>query len=130
MLLNICYSSSVLQEFHLSGYEVWWKLTNVLKEATSSVSTVRMVEPATSNFMVEKEGTVNFCQSTRCHNQDDSSLYRHCYENLKYHSNAQNAKSISSSVHKITSCLKFFRFLKIKIIANKQLQNTLQCCVL
>jgi len=84
-----------------------------------AVSTIKMEEPTTSNFMVEKEG-INFCQSTWCHNQDDSSLYRHCDENLKYHSKAHNATSISSSVHKIASCPKFFRILKIKIIANKQ----------
>jgi len=85
MLLNICYSSSVLQEFHLSGYEVWGKFTNVLEEATGSVSTIKMQEPTISNFMVEKEGMINFRQSTWCHNQDNSSLYRHCDENLKYH---------------------------------------------
>ena len=70
--------------------------------------------------MAEKEGMINFYQSTRCHNQDDSSLYRHCDEKLKYHSQAINAKSISSSAHKIASCPKFFRTFKIKIIANKQ----------
>jgi len=110
----------VLQEFHLSGYEVWWKLTNVLNEATSSVSTIKMENPTTSNFMVEKEGMINFYQSTWCHNQDDSSFYRHRYENLKYHSKANNATSVSSSVHKIASCPKFFRIFKIKIIANKE----------
>ena len=70
------HSSSVLQEFHLLGYEVWWKLTNVLEGETGSVSTIKMEEPTTSNFMVEKEWTINFYQSTWCHNQDDSSLYK------------------------------------------------------
>jgi len=63
-----------------------------------------MEETTTSNFSVEKEGMINFYQSTWCHNQDDSALYRHCYENLKYHSKAKNCTSISSSVLKIT-CL-------------------------
>jgi hypothetical protein len=99
---HLLHSSSV-QEFHLSGYEVWYKLTNVLEEATSSVCNIKMEEPTTSHFMVEK-GMINFYQSTWCHNQDDSSLYRHCYENLKYHSKAKNATSISSSVHKTASC--------------------------
>ena len=116
-LLN---SSSVLQEFHLSGYEVWWKLTSVLEEGTRFVSTIKLKEPTTSNFIVEKEGMIDIYQSTGCHNKDDSSLYRQCYENLKYHSKAKNATSISSSVHKIASCPNFFRILKIKIIANKQ----------
>jgi thiol-disulfide isomerase/thioredoxin len=93
MLLNMLHSSSVLQEFHLLVYEVWWKLTNVLEEATSSVSIIKMEEPTTSNFKVEKEVMINFYQSTWCHNQDDSSLYRHCYENLKYHSRAMNDTS-------------------------------------
>jgi len=111
MLLNICYSSSVLQEFHLSGYEVWWKLTNVLNEATGSVSTIKMEEPTTSNFMVGKEGMVNFYQSTCCHNQDNSSLYRHCDKNLKYHSKVnKNATSISTSAHKIASCPNFSEY--------------------
>jgi hypothetical protein len=100
--VHLLRSSSVLQEFHLLGYEVWLKLTNVLEEATSSVCTIKMEEPTTSNFMVEKEGMINFYQSAWCHNQDDSSLYRHCYENLKYHSKTKNATSISPSVHKIT----------------------------
>ena len=132
MLLNICYSSSVLQEFHLSRYEVWWKLTNVLKEATGSVSTIKMEEPTTCNFMVGKEGMINFCQSTRCQKQDDSSLYKHCYENLIYHSKAQNATSISSSAHKIASFPNFFRILKIKITAKKQYQKeiTVLCFVM
>jgi len=82
--------------------------------------------------MAEKEGMINFYQSTRCHNQDDSSLYRHCNEKLKYHSQAINAKSISSSAHKIASCPKFFRIFKIKIIANKQQQKqiTMLCFVM
>ena len=54
---------------------------------------------------------------------DDSSLYRHCYENLNYHSKAKNDTSISSSVHKIAVCPKFFTIFKIKIIANKQQQK-------
>jgi len=109
-----------IQKFHLSGYEVWQKLTNVLEEATSSVSTIRMKEPTTSNFLVGKEGMINFYRSTWCHNKDDSSLYRHSYEILKYYSKAKNATSVSSSVQKIASCPKFFRFFKIKIFANKQ----------
>ena len=83
--------------------------------------------------MVGKEGMINFFQSTCCHNQDDSSLYRHCYENLKYHSKVnKNATSISSSAHKIASCPNFFRILKIKIIANKQQQKhiTMLCFVM
>jgi len=70
--------------------------------------------------MVEKEGMINFYQSTSCHNQDDNSLYTHCFENLKYHSQAKNATTVSSSVHKIASCPNFFGIFKIKIIANKQ----------
>jgi hypothetical protein len=88
-------------------------------EATGSVSTIKMEEPTNSNFMVQK-GMIKFYQSTWRHNQDESSLYRHCYENLKYQSKAKNAKSISSSVHKIASCPNFFRKFRIKIIANKQ----------
>jgi len=44
----------------------------------------------------------------------------------------KNATSISSSAHKIASCLNFFRILKIKIIANKQQQKhiTMLCFVL
>jgi len=109
MLLNICYT--VPQCFQLSGYEVWWKLANVLKEATSSVSTIKMEEPTISNFMVEKEGMVNFYQSICCHNQDNSSLYRHWDENLVYHSKVnKNATSISFSAHKIASCPNFSEF--------------------
>jgi len=108
---HLLYSSSVLQDFHLSGYEVWWKLTNVLNKATSSVSTIKMEDPTISNFMVGKERMINFFQSTCFLNQDDSSLYRHCYENLKYHSKVNiNATSISSSAHKIASSPKFSEF--------------------
>ena len=117
---HLLHSSSVLQEFHLSGYEVWWKLTNVLEEGTRSVSTIKMEEHTSSNFTVEKEGMIDIYQSTGFHNKDDSSLHRQCYENLKYHSNAKNATSISSSVHKIASCPNFLRIFKIKITANKQ----------
>ena len=84
-------------------------LSNVLEEETGSVSTIKMEEPTTSNFMVEKEEVINFYQSTWCHKQDHSSLYRHCYENFKYHSKAKNATSIASSVLKIASCPKFYR---------------------
>jgi hypothetical protein len=66
----------VLQEFHLPGYEVWYNLTNVFEEETRPVSTIKMEEPSTSNFMVEKEGMIYFYQSARCHNKHDSSLYR------------------------------------------------------
>jgi hypothetical protein len=76
-----------------------------------AVSTIKMEEPTTSNFIVEKR-MINSYRSAWCHNQDDSSLCRHCYENLKYHSKAKNATNISSSVHKIASCPKIFRFLK------------------
>ena len=108
---HLLHSSSVLQEFHLSGYEVWWKLTNVLNEATSSVSTIKIQDPTISNFMVGKEGMINFFQSTCCNNQDDSSLYRHRYGNLKYHSKVgKNATSISSWAHKIASCPNFSEF--------------------
>jgi len=92
----LLHNSSFLEEFHLSGYEVWQKLSNVLEEATSSVSTIKMEEPTTSNFMVEKEGMINFYQSTRCHNQLDCSLYRLCCENLKHHRKAKKVISISS----------------------------------
>ena len=115
----LLHSSSLLQEFHRSGYEVWWKLTNVLEEATSSVSTIKMEETTTSNFMVEREGMINFSQSTWCHNTDDSSVYKYCYENFKYHSVAKNSTSISSSIYKIT-CAKFLRIFKMNIFANKQ----------
>jgi hypothetical protein len=60
---HLIHSSSVLQEFHVSGYEVWYKLTNVLEEATGSLSTIKMEEPTTSNFIVQKEGLINFYQS-------------------------------------------------------------------
>jgi Flp pilus assembly protein TadG len=73
-------SSSVLQEFNLPGYEVWYKLTNALKEANRSVSTIKMQQPTTSNFMIEKEGMIYFYQSTRCHNPYHSSLYRQLWE--------------------------------------------------
>ena len=59
---------------------------------------------------------------------DNSSLYRHCYENLKYQSKAKNDTSISSSVYKIAVWPKFLEYLK-KIITNKQQQKRLQCCV-
>jgi len=39
-----------------------------LEEETGSVSTIKMEEPTTSNFMVEKEGVINFYQSTWCQN--------------------------------------------------------------
>ena len=35
---------------------------------------------------------------------DDISLYRPCYENLQYHSNANKDTSIFCSVHKTASC--------------------------
>ena len=104
-----------------------------MNEAIGSVSTIKMEDPTISNFMVGKEGMINIFQSTCCHNQDNSSLYRHCYENLKYHSKVnKNATSISSSAHKIASCPNFFRILKIKIIANKQQQKhiTMLCFVM
>ena len=109
---HLLHSSSFLQELHLSGYEVWWKLTSILEEANSFVSTIKMEEPTTSNFMIEKEGMINFYQSTLCHNQDNSSLYTHCCENLKYHSKGKNVTSISSSVHTIAFCPNFFRILE------------------
>jgi len=71
---HLFHSSSVLKEFHLSGYEVWWKFTNVLEEATSSVSTIKMEEPTTSKFMVRKKGTINFYHSTWCQNRRQLSL--------------------------------------------------------
>jgi hypothetical protein len=71
-----------------------------------------MEEPTTSHFLVEKEGMKNFYQSTWCHNQDDSSLYKHRYESLKYQSKAKNATSFSSSVHTIASFPHFLGFLK------------------
>jgi len=37
------------------GYEFWQKLTDVLEEATNSVSTIKMEEPSTCDFMVEKQ---------------------------------------------------------------------------
>ena len=43
---------------------------------------------------------------------DDCSVYRHFYENLKYHSKTKNDTSISSSVHKIAVCPKTFKYLK------------------
>jgi hypothetical protein len=47
---QLLHSSSVLQEFHLSGYEVWQKLSNTLQEAINSVSIIGMEEatPQTS----------------------------------------------------------------------------------
>ena len=79
-----------------------------------------MDKPTTCNSMVEKEAMINFYHSTWYHNPDDNSLYEHCYENLKYHSKAKNATSMSSSVLQIASCPNVFRIFKLKIIANKQ----------
>jgi hypothetical protein len=56
----LLHSSSVLQEFHLSKYVGWQKLTNDLEEATSSVSTIKMEETTISNFMVEKRSDDKF----------------------------------------------------------------------
>jgi len=97
-----------------------WSLveTNVLEEEPGSVSTITMKELATSNFMVEKEGMINFYQSTWSDNQYESSLYRHCYKNLKYHSKSKNATSISSLVLRIASCPNIFIIFKIQIIVN------------
>jgi hypothetical protein len=91
-----------------------------MEEESRSVSTIRMEQPTTSNFMVENEEMLNFYLSTSCQTHGNSSLYRHCYENLKYHSKVKKATCISSSVHKIASCSKFFRLFKISIISNKQ----------
>jgi len=52
--------------------------------------------------------------------QDDRSLYRHCCENLKYHSKIKKATSMSSSAHKMLSSPNIFRIFNIKITANKQ----------
>ena len=52
---HLLHSSSVIQEYHLLLYEVWWKLANVSEEANSSFSTIKMEEPTTSNFVVEKK---------------------------------------------------------------------------
>ena len=71
-----------------------------MEEATSSVPTIKMEEPTTSNLMVEEEGMTNYHQSTWCLNPHESSVYRHFYENLKYHSKAKNATRIFSSLHK------------------------------
>jgi len=99
-----------LSASRLSPFGIWSPVETVLNEAIGSVSTIKMEDPTISKFMVEKEGMVNFHQSTRCHNQEDSSLYRHCDENLKYHSKVnKNATSISSWAHKIASCPNFFR---------------------
>jgi len=117
MLLNICYT---VTQFFKNFIFRDRNLKNVLQEATGSVSSMKMQEPTASNFIVEKEGMINFYQSTWCHTQDDSSLYRHRFENLKYHSKAKNSTSISSSVLKITSCPKVFRIFKIEVIDNKQ----------
>ena len=70
-----------------------------------------MVEPTTSNFMVEKEEIINFYQSTPCHNQD--SFHRHRYLNLKHHTKAKNATSISFSVRK-SSLSQIFQNFKNK----------------
>ena len=80
----------------------------------------KLEEPTISNYTVEKEGMINFYQSTRCHNQHDGSLYRHYCEILKYHSKAKSATIVSSSLHMLGSCNKFFIILKIKVIVNKQ----------
>jgi len=80
-----------------------------------------MEEIITSDFMVEKAGMIIFYQSTLSHNQDDSSLHRHCYVNLKYHSQASNNTSISSSVVRIAGRPICFLIFKTKIIvANNQ----------
>ena len=60
---HLLHSSSLLQEYHHSDYEVWLKITNVLREDTGSVSIIKMEEPNTSNCMVEK-GMINYYQST------------------------------------------------------------------
>jgi hypothetical protein len=59
---------------------------NLLYPGKMPSSRWRYLKEVTSNFMVEKEGMINFYESTWRHNQDDTCLYRHCYENLKYHS--------------------------------------------
>jgi len=44
---------------HLSGYEVWQKITNDLQQVTISVSTTKMEETTTSKIRVEKEGVLS-----------------------------------------------------------------------
>ena len=61
-----------LSASRLSPFGIWSLVESVLNEAIGSVSTIKMEDPTISNFMVEKEGMVNFYQSTRCHNQDDA----------------------------------------------------------
>ena len=113
-------SSSFFKIFISQDMKSGRNLQTFWRKQLALFQTIKMEETTTSHFMVEKEGMINFYQSTWCHKQDNSSLYTHCYENLKYHSKANNATSISSSVHKMASCSKFFRIFKIKKIANKQ----------
>jgi hypothetical protein len=84
-----------------------------------AVSTIKMEEPTTFHFMVEKEEMVYF-YSLHGVITKKTALFTYSYEKLKYHSQAKSATSISSLVHKIASCHKFFRIFKIKITANKQ----------
>jgi hypothetical protein len=68
---HLLHSSSVLQKnFIFWDMKSGKNLTDVLEEATSSVSNIKREEPTTSKFVVEKKGH---------HNQEDSSLYRHCH---------------------------------------------------
>jgi len=112
MLLNICHTVPQYFKTFIFRDMKCGRNLQMLWRKQLAVSTIKMAQPTTFNFTVEKEGVLNFYQSTWCHNQDNSSVYRHCYENLKYHSEAKNATSISSSVHKTASCLKFLEFLK------------------
>jgi hypothetical protein len=78
-----------------------------------------MQQPTTSNFMAEKEGMIYFYQSTPVTTQT-TALFTDSYENLKYHSKAKNATSISPSVHNVASFTNLFRIFKIKVIFNQQ----------
>ena len=62
---HLLHSSSVLQEFHLSGYEVWYKLTNVLEEENGSVSIIKMEEPTTSKLHTKIKGVDKFLLANR-----------------------------------------------------------------
>jgi hypothetical protein len=63
----------------ISSFGIWSLVdTNVLEEEPGSVSTIKMEETTTSNFLVEKEWMIIFSQSTWCHNQEYSNLYRQC----------------------------------------------------
>jgi hypothetical protein len=80
-----------------------------MEGANSYVSNIMMVE-RTSIFIADNEITINLYQSTRCYNEQRSSLYGHCYQNLKLQSKAMNASQVYSIVYQIVSCTNYSVF--------------------